>query len=188
MKHTFGSVEPWIEYGNWNPNGKYRAQPFSDVTMLCAYRIEQTLLYNNLRTSLGPNYKFGMLIIHIYIFMYKNARYRSQFNRSSWNSHGRSGSIHGWTLLFLETTGTIEPQIWGKMCPKTSFLGLSQTVRGVLRKKFEDSIRYIIFHTEGYILFVVRRSISSKMVTPPENNFSPVILENCSFFSKKLLN
>ncbi len=45
---TFGSVEPWIECGNWNPYGKYRAQPrqpFSDVTMLCAYQIEQTLLY-----------------------------------------------------------------------------------------------------------------------------------------------
>ncbi len=27
---------------------RYRAQPFSDVTMLCPYRIEQTLLYNNL--------------------------------------------------------------------------------------------------------------------------------------------
>ncbi len=51
VTRTFGSVEPYIECGNWHPNGKYRVQPFSDVTMLCAYRIEQTLLYNNLDLS-----------------------------------------------------------------------------------------------------------------------------------------
>ncbi len=43
------------------------------------------------------------------------------FNRFSWKLYGWCGSTHGRTLLFLEITSPIEPQIWRIMFPQTQF-------------------------------------------------------------------
>ncbi len=50
-------------------------------------------------------------------------RRAATLNQFSLNSHGWCGSIHGWTLLFLQTIGPVKPQLWRKMCPQNQFFG-----------------------------------------------------------------
>ncbi len=54
-------------------------------------------------------------------------------NRFSLNSHSWCGSAHG--LLFLETIGPLEPQIWGKMCPQNQFFSFKPNSMRVFEEK-----------------------------------------------------
>ncbi len=115
--------------------------------------------------------------------MYKTARYRLQF-WTDFHEIPVIGSTHGWTLLFLETRGPIETHIWGKVWPKTSYSGVSQTVWDFSKKKFKNIIRHPISHTKGYIHFCCLTSHSLKNGHAPQKLFFAVILENIVFFEK----
>ncbi len=109
-----------------------------------------------------------------------------------WSSFGWCGSTHGWILLFLETIGLIEPQIEGKMCPKTNFLSLDQTVWSFLRKKIKNFIGYPISKKKkGYIHFYLPtpRSLKNGDAPPPpqKKKFRFYFGKYC-FSGKKLLN
>ncbi len=63
-----------------------------------------------------PDYESAMLI-YLLLNIYEVTIQVAVLIRFSWNSHGWCGATHGWTLLFLETIGPIEPQIWGENVP-----------------------------------------------------------------------
>ncbi len=73
--------------------------------------------------------------VNILIYIYKVMIQVAGLIRFSWNSHGWCGSTHGWTLLFLETIGPIETQIWGKMCPQNQFFGFKSNGMSFFEKK-----------------------------------------------------
>ncbi len=67
--------------------------------------------------------------------MYNDAQYTSQFWTDFRAIHTVGGSTHGWTLLFLETVGPIEPQIWVKMYPRNQFFGFKLDGRRFFEEK-----------------------------------------------------
>ncbi len=94
-------------------------------------------------------------------------------------------------FFFLETTGSTEPLIWGKMCPQNWFFGFHSAGMGFLKKKFQSRIWYPFFREEVIFFFVIRQPIPRKIVMPPplpyskKKNFG-VILENIDrFFFEK---
>ncbi len=88
-------------------------------------------------------------------------------------------------LIFLETISRIEPLMWGKMCPKTSFLAFIQPVWRFWGKNFK-AVFDTSFPIEKVIfIFVVRHHHSLKNGHASQKLFFAVILENivfCFFF------
>ncbi len=104
-------------------------------------------------------------------------------NRFSWNSHAWCGSTYGWTLLFLETTGPIEPPIWRKMCPQNQFFGFHSTgIEFFMEKTYKQ---YLVPHSpqKRFNSFLLSDAFfASKMVMSPKNYFSRLFWKICFFF------
>ncbi len=111
--------------------------------------------------------------------MYKTLRYRLQFWTDFHEIHSWCGSTHGWTLLFLETTNPIEPQIWRKMCPQ------NQNV--VLWEKNLKIVFGTLFFKKWLCSFLSSRfPVSSKWSCFPKIIFRRYFGKY--YFSKKLFN
>ncbi len=74
----------------------------------------------------------------------------------------------------------------GKCAPKTSFSGVSLTVRFFLRKNLKTVFGTPFLPKKVIFIFVVRRLVPSKMVLPPKIIFHSYFGKYC-FFSKNLL-
>ncbi len=107
-------------------------------------------------------------------------------NRFSWNSHGWWGSIHGWTLLFLETISLIEPLIWGKCASKTGFLVFIQPYEIFYKKNFKIVFGALFSIETVVFIFVVWCSVPWKMVTPSPKLFFVLFWKILVSFSKTL--
>ncbi len=149
---------------NWAPISRL---PIASVTCNKNHSKEKSLLYSKPSILQKP---YSQHWPPFFLLGYVHVKHDTSgsLNQFLWNSHGWCRCTEGWTWLFWETIGPIEPQILGKMCPKTSFSGFSQTVWGYLRKKLKNFIRYSISPQKVTFIFVVRRPIPSKMVMLPQ--------------------
>ncbi len=114
-----------------------------------------------------PDYKFAMLIYFSYIYVCMRTHdtscsFEPIFMKFTWSVR----STHGWTLLFLQTIGSIKPQIWGKMWPQNQFFCILVRRYGFLKKKLENCIRYLISQKKVILIFVVRRHVPQKWHAP----------------------
>ncbi len=131
---------------------------------------------------------FKWIILYVCIYVQEVTIQVAVLIRFSWNSHGWCGITHGWTLLFLETIGPIEPQIWGKVCPQNRFFVFKSDGLGFFQKK-----TYKLFlvpnlpKKKDYIHFCRPTPRSLKNGDAPKNYFS-LIFWKILFFSKKMLN
>ncbi len=81
--------------------------------------------------------------------------------------------LMGEPYCFLETIGSIEPHIWGKMCPQNQFFGFQSDGMGFFEKKLKNCIWHPIYKKKKVIfIFVVRPPRSLKNGDTPNNNFS----------------
>ncbi len=102
-------------------------------------------------------------------------------NWFSWNSHGWWESTHGWNSLFLET-------ISKENVPPKLVFWLSFSRYGLFwRKKFQNRIRYPIFHKKGHIYFCRPTPHSLKIGHAPLKLFFIDILENIVVFFEKIV-
>ncbi len=94
--------------------------------------------------------------------------------------------VHSWVNTIVWKQSALKNRRYGRKCAsEASFLGLSQTVCGFLRKKLTNCIQYPISTPptpqKVIFTFVVGRPV------PLKNNFS-LLFWKIMFFSKKLLN
>ncbi len=154
---------------------------------------------SSLQKRLGPQKRVFAVFSENYSFFFgktllNKLRYRSQFWTNFYGIHTVSAGrqTYGWTLLFLETIGPIEPQIRRKMCLQNQFFGCKWDGMGFFEKKILKL--YLVPHflpppnwKKNYIHFchpTTPRSL--KNGRPSQKWLFAVILENIVFFFEKV--